>query len=64
MDSNSGKLYNVSDDTVARRLGLIPVERNLSIKERSEMQIRLYQPCGCGSDKKFKFCCHSSAQGK
>lgn len=35
----------------------IPVTRSLTVKERSDMQIRLYSPCGCGSGKKFKFCC-------
>lgn len=34
-----------------------PITRDLTVKERHENQIRLYSPCGCGSGKKFKFCC-------
>lgn len=33
------------------------VNRDLTNKEIAEMQIKLYSPCGCGSEKKFKFCC-------
>lgn len=36
----------------------IPVTRDLTAKETMEMQIRLYNPCACGSGRKFKFCCH------
>jgi len=36
----------------------VQVKRDLTMKERADMQIRLYAPCGCGSGKKFKFCCH------
>ena len=64
MDPGTGKLYDVADEAEAKRRGLIPVRRDLTVKERSEMQIRLYKPCACGSGKKFKFCCHTSAQGK
>ena len=34
----------------------VEVRRDLTVKERANMQIRLYAPCGCGSGKKFKFC--------
>lgn len=36
----------------------VEVKRDLTAKEQFSMQIRLYSPCGCGSGKKFKFCCH------
>jgi hypothetical protein len=36
----------------------VPVKRDLSTREKCDAQIRLYAPCGCGSGKKFKFCCH------
>ena len=58
MDPNTGKLYPVADEGEARARGLIPVRRDLTAKEHSDMQIRLYSPCGCGSGQKFKFCCH------
>jgi len=35
----------------------IQVKRDLTAKEVADTQIRLYAPCGCGSGKKFKFCC-------
>ena len=41
----------------ARERGLVPVVRDLTVKEQADMQIRLYSPCACGSGKKFKFCC-------
>lgn len=58
MDAGTGKLYDVADEAVAKRLGLVPVRRDLTEKERGEMQIRLYSPCACGSGKKLKFCCY------
>jgi uncharacterized protein YchJ len=36
----------------------IPVVRDLTEHEKANKQIALYSPCGCGSGKKFKFCCH------
>ncbi len=37
----------------------VPVVRDLSLAERLNQQIALYSDCGCGSGKKFKFCCHT-----
>ena len=46
-----------------QRQHFVKVERDLTAKERYEAQIRLYAPCGCGSGKKFKFCCrHTPAR--
>lgn len=56
MDPNSGKLQMIQDVEEARLRGLVPVQRDLTAKEKSDMQIRLYSPCACGSGKKFKFC--------
>lgn len=58
MDPNSGKLQMVQDEEMARLRGLVLVIRDLTVKEEADMQIRLYSPCGCGSGKKFKFCCY------
>lgn len=57
MDPNTGKLYEV-DEVEAKKRGLVPVRRDLTKIEHMRMQIALYAPCGCGSGKKFKFCCH------
>lgn len=57
MDPGTGKLQWVDSDVTARKLGLVPVKRDLTEREKMEMQIRLYSPCVCCSGKKFKFCC-------
>ena len=57
MDPGTGKLFQVESEEKAKLFGLIPVRRSLTLKEATEMQIRLYAPCACGSGKKFKFCC-------
>lgn len=36
----------------------VEVKRDLTKLEEAQHQIALYSPCGCGSGKKFKFCCH------
>lgn len=36
----------------------VKIVRDLSALEKAEAQIKIYAPCGCGSGKKFKFCCH------
>ena len=56
MDPNSGKLFDM-DEAEAKKRGFVPVRRDLTVKEKYDMQIRLYSPCACGSGKKFKFCC-------
>jgi uncharacterized protein YchJ len=42
----------------AEKKGYVEVKRDLTKLEAANMQIKLYSPCGCGSGKKFKFCCH------
>lgn len=64
MDPNSGRLSFVENAEMAKKLGLVPVERKLTAKEQAEMQIRLYSPCACGSGKKFKFCCRSPGNAR
>ena len=59
MDPKSGKLQMIQDAEEARLRGLVPVTRDLTAKEARDMQIRLYSACGCGSEKKFKFCCYT-----
>jgi hypothetical protein len=57
MDPGTGKIYHVAGEAEARKRGLVPVRRDLTEREKMEQQIRLYSTCGCGSGKKFKFCC-------
>lgn len=42
----------------------VKVMRDLTKLEEANAQIKLYSPCGCGSGKKFKFCCLSKTTGK
>lgn len=39
----------------------VEVRRDLSARETTRKQIALYSLCGCGSGKKFKFCCHKKS---
>ncbi len=60
MDTRTGMIVDeelMKALPTAQQKHFIPVERDLSLKERLDWQIRLYAPCGCGSGKKFKFCC-------
>lgn len=41
----------------AERAKYIPVRRDLTKVEEARRSIGKYAPCGCGSGKKFKFCC-------
>lgn len=60
MDPRTGKITEVEDVAAAEKLGLVPVRRALTPKEKMTQQIQLYSPCGCGSGKKFKFCCRKT----
>jgi hypothetical protein len=63
MDTRTGQLVNYDELQESLRSQpeeskyFVPVRRDLSAKEKADMQIRLYAPCGCGSGKKFRFCC-------
>lgn len=39
----------------------IPVNRDLTVIEARNMQIKRYSPCACGSGRKFKFCCYKKS---
>lgn len=60
MDTRTGEIVDarfVNKMSYEERKHFVPVVRDLTAKERSDNQIKLYGPCGCGSGKKFKFCC-------
>lgn len=60
MNTETGQLVNadmLQQLPQDERAKFVEVKRDLSEIERANMQIRLYSPCGCGSGKKFKFCC-------
>ncbi len=63
MNPDNGRLVMLRDDSseVAQAAAMdgytIQVRRELTRREKDKKQIRMYSPCGCGSGKKFKFCC-------
>ena len=57
MDTRNGKLTPMDDVPPLERRHFVQVNRDLTERETMEKQIRMYSPCGCGSGKKFKFCC-------
>lgn len=58
MDVQTGEIRLFKDAAAAREAGFVPITRKITAKEQAERQVLLYGPCGCGSGKKFKFCCH------
>ena len=69
MDTRNGNLIPLTPEMLEgmerEELGsFVEVKRSLSEKEKTDRQIRLYSPCGCGSGKKFKFCCYSGGENK
>lgn len=60
MDTRNGNILTeeaVKQLLESERKFFVPVVRDLSKIELAEAQIHKYSPCGCGSGKKFKFCC-------
>jgi len=62
MDTRIGKITNdINEVPPKERKFYVPVQRDMSAKEKADTQIRLYSPCACGSGKTFKFCCYRKA---
>jgi len=60
MDTRTGEIMSLAEvDKLPpdERKHFLPVSRDTTTHERFYKQIMLYNPCGCGSGKKFKFCC-------
>lgn len=60
MNTETGEIVGqdeVDKMNAARRSIFRPIMRDLTAKEEFTRQISMYAPCGCGSGKKFKFCC-------
>lgn len=63
MDNRTGEIVKLNSEEYERlnaeaKARMIPILRDLAAAEEAQKQINLYSPCGCGSGKKFKFCCH------
>lgn len=59
MDTRTGMILPENLIPEGQKKYFVPVTRDLTAAERANSQIALYSPCGCGSGKKFKFCCHA-----
>lgn len=67
MDTRTGNIsYQTIIDSMAEeeRQHFKPIERPLLKKEIRKMKIDPYSPCGCGSGKKFKFCCYAPGKNE
>jgi uncharacterized protein YchJ len=57
MDTRTGMIMPEEAIPAGQKQHFVEVKRDLSALEKANAQIKLYAPCGCGSGKKFKFCC-------
>jgi uncharacterized protein YchJ len=60
MDTRTGRLVDavkIQRMDESERKNFIEVKRDLTQVEKANREIRMYSLCGCGSGKKFKFCC-------
>jgi uncharacterized protein YchJ len=62
MDPETGGIKEFESDEAAKLSGYVPIKRNIKLKEQATHQVRMYSPCGCGSGKKFKFCCYKKSK--
>lgn len=60
MNTDTGQILPWDEIPEDKKDKFIPVMRDLTKIEELEGQICLYQPCACGSGKKFKFCCKTN----
>ena len=60
MNTATGAIQHFNDtDEIPK--GFVKVNRPLTEREIRKEQINKYAPCGCGSGRKFKFCCFKPA---
>lgn len=63
---NPKPVYNISPDLVDEAIRetvmqKVLVIRNVKRMDNTARQAQMYEPCPCGSGKKFKFCCKEKA---
>jgi len=63
MNPHNGRIQEFGNAAAAVAAGFVPIRRDLTVKKRADKQIRMYAPCGCGSGRKFKFCCRAKVLG-
>ena len=60
MDNRTGMILPEEHIPEGQKDNFTQIKRELTQLEHAMAQIKLYSPCGCGSGKKFKFCCFKS----
>lgn len=58
VNKNLKELSNLEQKIAQHKGDWKPIKRPLTKREHHKKRIEMYDPCGCGSEKKFKFCCH------
>jgi uncharacterized protein YchJ len=61
MNTETGEIKSLDEVeklALEEQLKYVQVHRDLTVLEEYNKQIKMYSPCGCGSGKKFKFCCY------
>ena len=71
MDVRTGKIHSAESMAALMALagslpsGLVPMELPPTARQLRRMRVGKYDPCPCGSGKKFKFCCYiGNEQGR
>ena len=59
MDTRTGMILPKEHVPDGQKQHFVEVQRDLTLLEEMQSQIKLYSPCACGSGKKFKFCCRA-----
>lgn len=63
MNTNTGEISTL--ESCRKNADYNPVEwipvKSLTERQTVTNQVLAYEPCPCGSGKKFKFCCHQKA---
>lgn len=64
MHTETGKIVEWDDIPPQDIRDFIPVTRDLTPYEKYNKRIAMYSPCGCGSSRKFKFCCYKKPRSE
>ena len=52
-------LEQIKGDKRFIEMGIAPTEKQMG---RKPPRVAMYEPCGCGSGKKFKWCCYQKGK--
>jgi hypothetical protein len=68
MDIRTGEIIGIEEvkslNDLAGRNVTIPIKTELTAKQLRLKKIGKNDPCGCGSKKKFKYCCFENSKAR